>query len=103
MKQKIIQTVNDTIVQYDKAAGRVTQHGAALGVQRHTAPNINADKNALVTERDGVNAAKTELANRQSLLRSLILTAIGFAILARDLLKPSLGRQHSAAWAVVGF
>ena len=103
MKQKQIRTTTEALNGITKAIGGATEHGAAIGLAQYTAASLTAKKTSLVNAENAVDEAKAELATRQSTQASVLLTAIAFITLARDMLKPRLGKKRSTAWEAVGF
>ena len=86
-----------------KAFGGAAEHGASVGIKQNTAEAIDLTKNALVTAEAVLDEAKTEMATRTQALRNVVKEAATFIILARDMLKPTLGTTYSTAWDAVGF
>ena len=103
MKQKRIKTLGDALAEATKRIAGATQHGDAIGIKQNTALAMTEHKEALVTKRDAHAASQAELKAKQAALKSVLATGISFAMVSRDILKPTLGRQYSTAWDVTGF
>src|SRR5687767_12065780 len=103
MQQKQIHTTSGALNGISKAIGGATQHGAAIGLTHNNAPSLTTKKTGLVNAEGTLDAAKTELATRQTIMASVLFTAIAFLTLARDLFKPRFGSSYSTVWDVVGF
>ena len=103
MRQKQIRTVGHALAQATLAIGGATTHEATIGLKQNTADSIAFDRDALVTARNVYDEAKAELDKRRTAFKMFVPELITFVTLARDVLKPKLGRKHSTYWSPVGF
>ncbi len=103
MKQPFIQTPGAALTIGGKAVDGATLHAAGLGITRHTAAAITADRNALIAQRTAYEAAKTALALERAARDAATVSTRGFVVLTRDMLKPHFGSQHNASWTAAGF
>src|SRR5215213_6270676 len=101
MRQERLNTIRGTIIRAELAIGGATKHGETIGLKHNTAGVMILEKNALMVASDTYNMAREEQSRRQSVLDNTTTTVSEFVTLVRDLQKPRLGRQHSAAWDVV--
>ncbi len=79
------------------------EHGITIGLFHITATIMLALRTAAVNARDLCEAGKLELSNRRNVLNEAFEAGLDFAALARDILKPTFGKQHNARWAITGF
>src|SRR5687767_4175220 len=102
MQQKRIHTIAGALHGADTAIAGATEIGATIGIKPNTAAVITVDRAALVTARDGHEAANVELKTRRSTFGSTRDTAHAYATVVRDMLKPRLGNLYSTAWDQTG-
>ncbi len=79
------------------------EHGITIGLFHITAAIMLGLRTAAVTARDLAEAGKLLLSDRRVAVNEAFDEALGFAALARDILKPTFGTQYNSRWDVTGF
>ena len=86
----------------EDAADGAKEHGAGIGLLRYKEPRLREVVAAAVLARDNHEIGKQALRQFTAALGATRDEARQFAMLARDLLKPTLGNQYSEAWDPTG-
>ena len=103
MKNTIKRTVTGLIYQGQRALPGVQANLAPLGYSAAQGETFNNRIVDLTGMRDAHGAAKVTVSTCRLAQRVTIAAARAAAMLARDMLKPFLGREHSVPWAQAGF
>ncbi len=77
-------------------------YGVAIGITRNTGPLIRVEVAAAELARDIYEAGAQAGRDRNGELQALSNEAYEYGLLARDVLKPTLGKRYSAAWNQAG-
>lgn len=80
-----------------------TDHGAAVGLVHHTAATLGAALALAETTQSDYKKAGKAVSTAGDTLKTADANGKGFITLAREALKPSLGKTFNPDWAVVGF
>ena len=103
MKNEIGKTIPALLTQAEDCADGAAQYGAALGLFHNTEAAVREDINDLLGERNGHVSSRVVMADMRRTLETRIKEARAFLTMARDILKPQLGRSYSEAWDPTGF
>jgi hypothetical protein len=102
MKKDSMSRLPDLVNLAGKATGGAEQLGDILGLKQNDKVAMKTDLVDFLLGRDGYEESKVELTTRRVALRQQAKVARDFALLARDLLKPTLGGQYSEVWDATG-
>jgi hypothetical protein len=102
MKQKQVRSNSGLLAQSAKAINGATEVGAGLlTINVETA--MSTDRATYVTALEALKTGKTILVSRGAVVRSVTASGREFARVTRELLKRTLSKRYSTAWAELGF
>ena len=103
MKNHVSKTVTGLIYQAERALPGVQANLISLG---YSAAQVELFSNRiidLIEARDAHGVAKSVLTANRAAHTTLVKTVRSSMMIARDVLKPFLGREHTVAWLEAGF
>ncbi|MFN7138191.1 MAG: fibronectin type III domain-containing protein, partial [Limisphaerales bacterium] len=103
MKNPIARTPGGLITQSTNAIAGLQTYGTPLNITTVTAASFNTVLTAYTAGQNTCNTAKTTMALRHEAVRDAIAEARPVVMLAREVLKPQLGKEYSSAWVQAGF
>ncbi len=103
MRQPRYDSLTSLVSGGSHASAGAGAHAVALALELSTKPAIDAALNPLLTQRDAHTVATGELATLRGLLRTRQDETYDLLVGSRDLLKRTLGKKYSPAWAGTGF
>ena len=83
-------------------ANGLAQHGAALEILQNTEAKVRADIAAYDLASTNFEVARDDVSNREKAARVAVIASIHALTVARDNLKPTLGRSYNQAWDITG-
>ncbi len=103
MRNRISSTVAGRIFQSERAKPGILANLVPLGYSPAQGAAFGTQINDAIASRDAHASAKMVLDSARTAYELAIKTTRADVMTARDLLKPILGREHSAAWIAAGF
>ncbi len=103
MENRIPNSIPELLTRTENAADGAVQFGPATGLSQNTEQKIRADIAALLAARTSLDQGRINRDLFYDELKMVTSQANTFATLARDILKPKLGRQYSPKWDITGF
>jgi hypothetical protein len=79
------------------------QHGVTINLQHLTAAVLLAARNDALAARKNYKDGRKLLRDKRAILASIMQSSRDFATIARDVLKPRLGKKYSQTWDTAGF
>ncbi len=103
MRNDMPQSIPILLTSAEDAADAAAQFGVMVGLAQNKEDKIRDDTLALVDARTNYEQGRIVLDDFYQELKTLAGKANTFVTLARDVLKPHLGRHYSQAWNATGF
>ena len=103
MKNPIARTAAKLMPAASAAIAGLTLHAEPLGLSYVTADAMTSALAELILASNNHKQGQFDLKWKRLSAEASVASARSFGVLARDILKPALGSQHSQAWNVAGF
>ncbi|MBA4147840.1 MAG: fibronectin type III domain-containing protein [Verrucomicrobia bacterium] len=103
MKNDIQKSYGTVVAQFSAAIAGVELYAGPLTLSLVTSDAMNTSLSGLIAGETATKQAKAELLLRLKAFRTAKATGRDYMYVARDVLKPHLGKQYSSAWDETGF
>ncbi len=103
MKQNIVRNQNGLLSAINLAIAGYTKHAAVIVLAVNHGAALALSRTQAIAARDAYDNGKGDLRDYRLLLNAKALETRQFSMLAKDILRPALGRKYSANWIGTGF
>ncbi|MBA4147501.1 MAG: fibronectin type III domain-containing protein [Verrucomicrobia bacterium] len=103
MKNDIQKSYGTLVAQFSAAIAGVELYAGPLTLSLVTSDAMNTSLAGLIAGEKATKQAKAELRERLQAFRTAKAIGRDYMFVARDVLKPHLGKQYSSAWDETGF